>query len=380
MAQTERKTFDRGLRNLSGCGLSGMINLHGERTNGEAIIRSITLMHERSNGMGGGFAAYGIYPEHAEDFAFHVMYYSDAARDKTESLLGKTFEVILDEALPTRPVEGVSNAPVLRRYFLLPRPRLVSESQASSEEDFVLNQVMKINVEIEDAYVFSSGKNMGAFKAVGFAGDVGRFYRLEDYQAHCWIAHARYPTNTPGWWAGAHPFTLLDWAVVHNGEISSYGTNRRYLEMFGYQCTMLTDTEAIAYLLDLLIRRHKLTIEVAAKVMSAPFWRTIDRLSEDERELYMQLRQVYAGALVNGPFAIAFGWSGGMVGLNDRVKLRPLVIGRHGANVYLSSEESGIRCMCPDEPELIWSPKAGEPVIARLGEDTVIGQPELTAV
>ena len=46
---------------------------------------------------------------------------------------------------------------------------------------------------------------------------------------------AAIPTNTPGWWGGAHPFALLDYSVVHNGEISSYDANRRCMEMFGYQ-------------------------------------------------------------------------------------------------------------------------------------------------
>ena len=371
-----RCSYDNGLRNLSGCGLSGMINLQGKRVNGEAIIRSIELMHERSNGMGGGFAAYGVYPEHANDYAFHVMYYSPEARDKTEALLDTAFESVLDEPLPTRQVDGVKDAPILRRYFLRPRPVALQESAFPTEEDFVLSKVMKINGDVDDAYVFSSGKNMGTFKAVGYAEDVGRFYRLDEYLAHCWISHARFPTNTPGWWAGAHPFTLLDWAVVHNGEISSYGINRRYLEMFGYRCTMLTDTEVMAYLLDLLLRRHQLPIEVAAKVMSAPFWKKIDNLPEAERELYKRLRQVYSSALVNGPFAIVFAWSGGMVGLNDRVKLRPLVAARAGEYLYLSSEESGIRAMCEEPPEVVWSPKAGEPVIGRLGDKAVYGEPD----
>ena len=30
--------------------------------NGEAIRQSIAVMHDRSNGLGGGFAGYGIYP------------------------------------------------------------------------------------------------------------------------------------------------------------------------------------------------------------------------------------------------------------------------------------------------------------------------------
>ena len=32
-------------------------------------------------------------------------------------------------------------------------------------------------------------------------------------------------------------------AVVHNGEISSYDANRRCMEMYGYDCSLLTDTE-----------------------------------------------------------------------------------------------------------------------------------------
>ena len=103
-------------------------------------------------------------------------------------------------------------------------------------------------------YVFSSGKNMGAFKAVGYPGGRGRFYRLEEYEGYCWTAHGRYPTNTPGWWGGAHPFALLDYSIVHNGEISSYDANRRYIEMFGYKCTLQTDTEVITYIADYLLR------------------------------------------------------------------------------------------------------------------------------
>jgi glutamate synthase domain-containing protein 1 len=168
---------------------------------------------------------------------------------------------------------------------------------------------------------------------------------------------------------------LLDWAVVHNGEISSYGINKRYLEMFGYKCTMLTDTEVIAYLLDLLIRRHRLPTEIACKVMAAPFWRTIEAMPEPDRGLYKTLRQVYGSALVNGPFAIIFARRDGMVALNDRIKLRPLVAARKDDFLYISSEEAGIRAMCPS-PDIVWSPRAGEPVIGKLGEDFVVGCPE----
>jgi len=365
--------FDRGRRMISGCGLSGMMSLTGERVDGQAIRKSIGLLHDRSNGLGGGFAGYGIYPHRQDQFALHIMYYTEEAQDQTEAALEDDFDVIHDERIPTRPNPGIADPPGLMRYFVLPRPNRLADA-AVSAEDFVLRRVMRVNAEIDDAYVFSSGKNMGAFKAVGYAEDIADFFRLEEYEAHIWIAHGRFPTNTPGWWGGAHPFTLLDWAVVHNGEISSYGINRRYLEMFGYKCTMRTDTEVMAYLLDLLIRRHRLPVEVACDVLAAPFWEQIERMPESKRRVYSVLRQVYGSALVNGPFAIIFGRHGEMVGLNDRIKLRPLVAARKDSWLFLSSEEAGIRAMCP-RPDLVWAPRAGQPVIGRLGSDVVVGEP-----
>lgn len=365
--------FDRGARNISGCGLSGMMSLRGERVSGTAIRESIAILHDRSNGLGGGFAAYGIYPERAEQFALHIMYYSPQAQGLTEEALEAGFDVVHDERLPTRPNRHIADPPALMRYFVSPRRARLAEAGLTAE-DYVLERVMHINAGIEGAFVFSSGKNMGAFKAVGYAEDVADFFRLDEYRANIWIAHGRFPTNTPGWWAGAHPFTLLDWAVVHNGEISSYGINRRYLEMFGYRCTMRTDTEVIAYLLDLLIRRHELPVELACDILAAPFWKHIEELPEPRRTLYRALRRTYGSALVNGPFAIIFGRQGEMVGLNDRIKLRPLVAARKDDWLYLSSEEAGIRAMCPD-PDLVWAPPAGHPVIGRVGSDRVVGEP-----
>ena len=100
---------------------------------------------------------------------------------------------------------------------------------------------------------------MAVFKGVGYPEDVADFFCLEKYQGYIWTAHGRFPTNTPGWWGGAHPFTILDWTVVHNGEISSVRHQpSRYLESSATICTMQTDTEVVAYAVDLLMRRHGL--------------------------------------------------------------------------------------------------------------------------
>lgn len=353
-------------RILGNCGLMGICHQSGKRVSGELIVRGMASMHDRGNGLGGGFAGYGIYPELPQFYCFHLLFSDKGAKQDTERYLRKNFRIVMDEPIPTKPVKGIEDEPILWRYFLDPTPERLTETQLT-EEDYVVHAVMDINAFIDGAFVASSGKNMGAFKGVGFPEEVGEFYRLDEYKGWTWTGHGRFPTNTPGWWGGAHPFVLLDFSVVHNGEISSYGINRRYLEMFGYRCTLQTDTEVVAYLFDLLLRRHKLPIELACKALAAPFWRDIDLMPEEERRLYTALRMVYGQALLNGPFAVVLGTRDGMVALNDRIKLRPLVAARKGDAIYVASEESAIREVCPKSDES-WMPAAGEPVIALVSQ------------
>ena len=77
------------------------------------------------------------------------------------------------------------------------------------------------------------------------------------------------------------------------------------------------------------------------------------------------MRNLYSSLLVTGPFSILLGFEGGMMALNDRLKLRSMVVGEKGDKVYIASEECAIRVVEPDV-ERIWSPRGGEPVIVTL--------------
>ena len=329
----------------SGCAISGILSRKGERFSGETVLTSIARMRDRSNGLGGGFAAYGIYPQYAQLFALHIFYDDLTAKANAEDFINRNFEVENAGKIPTRKTKGVGDSPLTWRYFVAPRSFKLQESELG-EDEFVAQCVFHINGEIDGAYVFSSGKDMGAFKGVGFPEDIGRFFMIETYDAYLWTSHGRFPTNTPGWWGGAHPFTLLNWSIVHNGEISSYDANRRFVEMFGYKCTLMTDTEVITYLFDLLIRKHGMTLKQAVDVVAAPFWREIDLMEEKERQRIEAIRAVYGSALVNGPFSVILGFTGGMMALNDRIKLRPLVAAEKGEMLYIASEEAAIRAVC----------------------------------
>ena len=352
------------IRIPSGCAIAAVISKEGKRFSGEMITNSMKPMHDRSNGLGGGFAAYGIYPEYQDCYALHMFFDERATRKNCEVFLKERFEIVKSEIIPTRKIPAITDAPIVWRYFVQPFKSLLDAMQLD-EKEFVARTVMKINAEMKGAYVFSSGKNMGTFKGVGFPEDIGIFYKLEEYSGYSWTAHGRYPTNTPGWWGGAHPFTLLDYSIVHNGEISSYDANRRYIEMFGYKCNLQTDTEVITYIVDYLRRKQKLTLQEVAKVIAASFWSTIERKPNEERAQEELLRKMFPSLLITGPFSIIFGYTGGLMALNDRLKLRSMVVAERGDRAYIASEECAIRVIEP-EPDYVRAPRGGEPVIFEL--------------
>ena len=108
-------------------------------------------------------------------------------------------------------------------------------------------------------------------------------------------------------------------------------------------------------------------MEEAASVIAAPFWSTIQKKDTDEQKRLTYLRTVFNSLLITGPFSIVFGFDGGLMALNDRLKLRSMVVGEKDDKVFIASEEAAIRTMEPNA-ENIWAPAGGEPVIVTVKE------------
>ncbi len=361
--QNERFVPDK---EMDACGLFGVMHTGGVRFGGQMAIDAIKNMKVRGSGLGGGFAIYGLYPKYKDHYALHIIYQDKnmAAKKVVEAFLKKHFYVVFDEEIPTNPDIHLFAPPLAWRYFVAPQKGSAEEN--IPDDEYVISKVMHLNSHIDDAYVFSSGKDVGVFKGVGFPEEIADYFMLDKlYEGYIWTVHSRFPTNTPGWWGGAHPLSILDWTVVHNGEISSYGSNRRFLEMHNYYCTLHTDTEVLAYAVDLLMRRQELPIEVVAKIFAPPMWEAIRQMNDNDKELYTALRMTYAPLLMNGPFTVIVAHHNEMIGLTDRIRLRPITAGAKGDLVFLSSEEAAIRAVCPDL-ELAWTPPGGEPVVVRL--------------
>ena len=105
---------DKDYRVPGGCGVSGIMNEAGKRFNGQAIISSIALMRDRSNGLGGGFAAYGIYPEMADYYAFHLMFESEEAKSETEEYLQKYYKIMYNDRIPNKTGGVIKYNPIAR--------------------------------------------------------------------------------------------------------------------------------------------------------------------------------------------------------------------------------------------------------------------------
>ena len=104
-----------------------------------------------------------------------------------------------------------------------------SLDRRDAEDEFVYQNSFKINKQYyaslgeKKAFVMSHGRNMMILKIVGYAENVVRYYKLDDFKAHVWLAHQRYPTRGRVWHpGGCHPFSALNEALVHNGDFANY--------------------------------------------------------------------------------------------------------------------------------------------------------------
>jgi glutamate synthase domain-containing protein 1 len=102
-----------------------------------------------------------------------------------------------------------------------------------------------------------------------------------------------------------------------------------------------------------------------ALVLAAPLWSEIEREKSPRRELLTALRQTYGSLLMNGPFSIIVTNQHQMIGLTDRIRLRPLVMGENGPVKYISSEEAPMH-LIDDGVAHTWIPRGGEPIVFEL--------------
>jgi len=363
---SSREEICRGLSNLSpnteeegGCGVTGFIC--SIPVTGKNIFAPSLQMHNRGNGKGGGIGAVGFIPEALgvsrqvldEDYMLHIALLDAGVKDEIENTFIKpNFEIDKAEKLATlddyRSLGLDVRPPDVMRYFVRVKDavldkfvadnKLGSLARRDAEDEFVYRNSFNINKKYyaslgeKKAFVMSHGRNMMILKIVGYAENVVRYYKLDDFKAHVWLAHQRYPTRGRVWHpGGCHPFSALNEALVHNGDFANYQSVLEYLKQRSYHPLFLTDTEEAALLWDLWSRVYKYPLEYLIEAMAPTSEMDFDLLPTEKQELYRAIQKHHVFSSPDGPwfFIIARNDPANaqfqLIGITDTAMLRPQV-------------------------------------------------------
>ncbi|MHA1860938.1 MAG: hypothetical protein ACTSVM_01400, partial [Candidatus Ranarchaeia archaeon] len=170
-------------RNHDSCGIAGFLNVDGSLDSGSTIKTMMQTIIDRENGLGGGYAAYGLFPDYPEKYAIQILADNLEIQEKVFEFLKDNTVVVHDEEIPTKKVASIKPPyPIAWRYFLSPPQHIPPQRQ----DDYIVDLVMYINADIKGAFCLSSGKNMAVFKGNGWAHEIADNYRIENYKAYLW--------------------------------------------------------------------------------------------------------------------------------------------------------------------------------------------------
>ena len=351
-----------------GCGVVGAAC--SVPISGKHFLTALTQMKNRGNGKGGGVAALGLNPQQLgvpkrvlqEDYLIQIAYLDrSACRAVEDEFIRPHLEVELEAWLETvddyRTIPGLEvRPPDVRRYFCRVKEtvlhqfmvetgitdRAVAEDEFIYQNSYALNKKYYASLGEKKAFVLSHGKDMIVLKIVGWGDHVIRYYKLEEFEAHVWIGHHRYPTKGKVWHpGGAHPFVGLHEALVHNGDFSNYYSISEYLAQRNIYPLFLTDTEVAVYLFDLWRRVYHYPIEYLIEAMAPTTERDFFLLPEEKRRVYREIQTTHIHGSPDGPWFFIVGLSerGGdqlhLVGITDTSMLRP--------QVFALQEEGNVR-------------------------------------
>ena len=363
-----------------GCGVIGFCCI--EPVPGKHIHEPSRLMHNRGNGKGGGIAAVGFIPEQLgvsreildDCYMLHIAYLvTDSRSDVEKKYVDPVFDIKkstkLDTVADWKSVPGLEvKPPDVYRYFVRVKESILNKyisenkfeklDRRDAEDEFVNQNSFKLNHEFyvapkkQMAFIMSQGRNIMILKVVGYAEAVTQYYKIDDLCAHVWIAHQRYPTRGRVWHpGGAHPFTAMNMALVHNGDFANYHSVTEYLKQRNIYPQFITDTEVSALMFDLLSRIYKYPVEFIIEALAPTTELDFDRLPEEKQKIYRAIQATHMHGSPDGPwfFIIARNLLENrrfqLMGITDTAMLRPQVFAFVDGNVQvgiIGSEKQAI--------------------------------------
>ncbi len=362
-----------------GCGVIGLAC--EEKVAGKHLLSALDQMRNRGNGKGGGIAAVGLSPEAfgvtpevlANDYILAIAYLDRKCQTELEkAFIHPLFEVDHVYEVPhLKFLNGLEVTPpeavlyfvrvkfeaiqaFIEKHQLKDTVKHAIEDEIVYQNSYRLNQAFYSAAGNKRAFVLSQAKNLLVLKMVGFGDDVIRYYQIENFKAHVWIGHHRYPTKGKVWHpGGAHPFVGLHEALVHNGDFANYSSICEYLAQRHIYPHFLTDTEVAALLFDLWHRTYKYPLEYVMEALAPTTERDFTLLPKDKQDIYQMLLKTHINGSPDGPwfFLVAQSLKStySLIGITDTSMLRPQVFALQKGSAaigFAASEKQAIDASC----------------------------------
>lgn len=390
-----------------GCGVTGFACSIPVR--GKHIFEPSRQMHNRGNGRGGGIAAMGF--DHRmlgvtkevldEYYLLQIAVLKEGVMEDLEArFIEPFFDMAFSEKIPHlddyRDISGLDvRPPDVWRYFVRTKKHVLDGfiskvgfeglSRRKVEDEFVYQNSFLINKTYYDptgdqsAFVLSHGRNFFILKIVGFAEQVVQYYKLDDFKAHIWIAHQRYPTKGRVWHpGGAHPFIGMNEALVHNGDFANYHSVAEYLKQRNIYPLFLTDTEVSVLIFDLYSRTYGYPLEYVIEALAPTMERDFDMLPAEKQRIYRSIQASHIHGSPDGPWFFIIARNDAennrfqLIGITDTSMLRPQVFALHEGQVQVGlicSEKQAIdatlKSLADEDPrvgtvaDLYWNARGG---------------------
>ncbi len=220
------------------CGIAGII--HKQAGKGVNIGEQMTSMLQALKHRGPDSTGYAMY---GEDNGNQIMRFKVAEAADLEGSYDIHAEIegrlaLIDSRLAELGVKVVkkeSPTEYAHRY----------EIEFSGD----MKKVADFVEDIEGVEILSIGNSLELVKDLGDAATVSGQYGLNSFNGTHGIGHTRMATESDVDIRSAHPYwayPFSDVAVVHNGQLTNYWTNRRALERKGHRFSSNCDSELIA--------------------------------------------------------------------------------------------------------------------------------------
>ena len=220
------------------CGIAGII--HKQAGKGVNIGEQMTSMLQALKHRGPDSTGYAMY---GEDNGNQIMRFKVAEAADLEGSYDIHAEIesrlsLIDSRLAELGVKIVkkeSPTEYAHRY----------EIEFSGD----MKKVADFVEDIEGVEILSIGNSLELVKDLGDAATVSGQYGLNSFNGTHGIGHTRMATESDVDIRSAHPYwayPFSDVAVVHNGQLTNYWTNRRALERKGHRFSSNCDSELIA--------------------------------------------------------------------------------------------------------------------------------------